>query len=82
MSTFLLLLGFALFKVVVGLSLVYLGFRGSGQDEPHEGFGRLEPDPPPHLPTRRPRSLRRRARGGPARSPARAHARRARAVRH
>jgi hypothetical protein len=81
MSAFLLLLGFALFKVVVGLSLVYLGFRGGGTDEPDDGFGRLEPDPPPRLPTRRPRSIRRRVRGGPARRPVRVHAPRARAGR-
>lgn len=82
MSTFLLLLGFALFKVTIGIVLVYLGFRGHARDEPDDGFGRIDPEPPPRLPTRRSRSARRRTvRGHAWRTPPRRHVRPVRAGR-
>ena len=76
MSTFLLLLGFALFKIVVGLTLVYVGLRGGDQNEPEDGFGGVAPDGPPQLPARRKRRVCRSAQGGPARAPVRVRPRR------
>jgi hypothetical protein len=79
MSTFLLLLGFALFKLTIGATLVYLGLRGGGRDEPEEGFGGTDPGPPPHRPAARSSPRRRRhIRGHPRRVPLSDRRRRAR----
>ena len=67
-SGFALLLGFALLKVTLGLTLVYLGLRDGGGDEPDEPFAPEEGPVPPTLPTRRRRAA---LRGGP-RTPRRA----------
>jgi hypothetical protein len=62
-AVFLLLVGFALFKVALGLTVVWLGLRGRPRDEPDDDAGPFDaPEPPPVAPTRRLRSARRRAR--------------------
>ena len=73
-AEFALLLGFALLKVTIGLTLVWLGFRGGGAADEDDGFREWEPDAPtpPVLPPPRRRRRRRervaRGRGRPVRS--------------
>lgn len=68
-SGFALLLGFALVKIALGLTLVYLGLRGG--DERGEPIGALAVPTPPRVPPRREsRRARGVVRGGP-RSPRR-----------
>ena len=53
MATFLLLLGFALVKVVIGLLLIYLGLHGGEREEPDDFGTTGPPDVPPQAPSRR-----------------------------
>ena len=74
-DTFALLVGFALLKIALGLTLIYFGLRGGGGEEPDEPFGVFDPPSPPTLPARRPaRRSRAWVRGGP-RAPRRVPAR-------
>ncbi len=77
MSTFFLLLGFAVLKMTIGAAIVWLGTRSRERPEDDGGFGPFDAFDPPDTPSswdeRRRRRERRRtriatpARGGPHR---------------
>ncbi len=77
MSTFLLLLGFAVVKMTIGAAIVWLGLRSRERPEDDGGFGPFDTSDPPDAPSpsneRRRRAKGRRtrigtpARGGPHR---------------
>jgi hypothetical protein len=75
-AVFFLLLAFALFKVALGLALVWFGLRGTPRDEPDDDVRPPdEPPPPPVAPVRRPRRPRAGVRrGGRDRRPVRLRA--------
>ena len=75
---FALLLGFAVVKMAIGLTLIWLGFRGGETGDADDEFSRGEPEPGPtpgpppvRLRARPHRRTESAARGRPTRAPAR-----------
>jgi hypothetical protein len=70
---FVVLLAFALLKIAIGLTLVWLGFRGGEPGPRDDGFSEPQPEwEPPRLPpARRAEPRRHRAAGAPRSRPVR-----------